>query len=125
MKGKTISKTSKSKTPVTYTAELTDDELDAAVEAYENSEGRAARKSKPESRAAQLTKLFYETAEGKELRQTAGSILNKLDPEDTVSIKIDVPKEFVRLTDLPRTEAGSRDSYQAATGRQGFKPNHA
>ena len=100
MKGKTISKTSKSKTPVTYTAELTDDELDAAVEAYENSEGRAARKSKPESRAAQLTKLFYETAEGKELRQTAGSILNKLDPEDTVSIKIDVPKEFVRLTEF-------------------------
>src|SRR6266853_3107949 len=94
VKGKAISKKSKGKTPANYIAELTDDELDAAVEAYKNSEGRAARKSKPESRAARLTKLFYETAEGKELRQTGGSILNKLDPEDTVSIKIDVPKEF-------------------------------
>jgi hypothetical protein len=31
---------------------------------------------------------------------TAGSITNKLDPGDTVSIKIEVPKEFIRLTEF-------------------------
>ena len=100
-KGKTKSKKALRTAPTKRAVKMTEAELAAAVEAYENSEeGRAARKQKPESRAAQLTKLFHQTPEGQELRLTAGSILNKLDPEDTVSIKIDVPKEFVRLTEF-------------------------
>lgn len=52
------------------------------------------------TRAEELTELFYKTPEMQECKQTAGSITNKLDPEDTVSIKIDVPKEFIRLTEF-------------------------
>ncbi len=52
------------------------------------------------TKAAELTELFYKTPEMQECKQTAGSIANKLDPEDTVSIKIDVPKEFIRLTEF-------------------------
>lgn len=52
------------------------------------------------TKAAELTELFNKTPEMQECRQTAGSIANKLDPEDTVSIEIDVPKEFIRLTEF-------------------------
>jgi hypothetical protein len=100
-KSKAMTKKGKSKTPAKRTAEMTDDELPTAVEAYENSkEGRAAQKPKPASRAEQLTKLFLKTPEMQECRVTAGSITNKLDEEDTVSVKIAVPKEFVRLTEF-------------------------
>ena len=101
VKGKTIRNKGKSNPPAKRSAQMTGDKLAAAVEAHENSaEGRAARKRKPESRAAQLTKLFYETAEGRELRQTADSINGKLNMGDTVAVKIDVPKEFIRLTEF-------------------------
>ena len=52
------------------------------------------------TRAEELTELFNKTPEMQECQQTAGSIKNRLDPEDTVSIKIEVPKEFVRLTEF-------------------------
>lgn len=52
------------------------------------------------TRAEELTELFNETPEMQECQQTAGSITNKLDPEDTVSITIEVPKELVRLTEF-------------------------
>jgi hypothetical protein len=99
--GKTKSKKSDAKSLAKRAAKIPDDELSAAVEAYENSaEGRAAKKHKPESRRAQLTKLFYQTPEGQEVRLTADSINNKLNMGDTLPIKIDVPKEFIRLTEF-------------------------
>lgn len=52
------------------------------------------------TRAEEVTELFYQTPEMQEYKQTAGSITSKLDPGDTVSIKIDVPKEFIRLTEF-------------------------
>jgi hypothetical protein len=45
-------------------------------------------------------KLFYQTPEGRELRQIADSINAKLNVGDTVAVKIDVPKEFIRLTEF-------------------------
>ena len=72
--------------------------------------GKGAPKAKPESRAQALTKLFLQTPEMKECQMVAGGIANKLDPGDTVSIKIDVPKEFVRLTEFleeKRTAGGN------------------
>ena len=35
-----------------------------------------------------------------ECRQTADSINNRLNPEDTVAVQIDVPREFIRLTEF-------------------------
>jgi hypothetical protein len=100
-KGKKIAEKRKRKGPASRALPMTDDELAAAVEEHENSdEGRAARKRKPESRAARLTKLFYETAEGRELRQTADTINSRLNMGDTVAVKIHVPKEFIRLTEF-------------------------
>ena len=52
------------------------------------------------TKAQELTELFRKTPEMQECALVAGSIVSKLDPEDTVSIKIDVPKEFVRLTEF-------------------------
>lgn len=52
------------------------------------------------TRAEELTEMFYKTPEMQECKQTAGSITNKLDPGDTVSVTIEVPKEFVRLTEF-------------------------
>ena len=52
------------------------------------------------TRAEELAELFYQTPEMQECKQTAGSITGKLDPGDTVSIKIEVPKEFIRLTEF-------------------------
>jgi hypothetical protein len=105
-----MTKKSRTMPPAKPTSAATDDELVAAVEAYENSEeGKTAGKPKPDSRAAQLTKAFNETPEMLELRQTAGSIMNKLDPEDTVSIKIDVPKEFVRLVEFLEKKRAAAD----------------
>lgn len=101
VKGKTMRNKGKSKTPAKRAAPMREDELAAAVEEHENSEeGRAARQRKPESRAARLTKLFYQTPEGRELRRIADSINAKLNVGDTVAVKIDVPKEFIRLTDF-------------------------
>ena len=59
------------------------------------------------TRAEDLTEQFNAMPEMQECKQTAGSIRNKLDPEDTVSIAIDVPKEFIRLTEfLEKKRAG-------------------
>ena len=52
------------------------------------------------TRAEELTETFHRTPEMEECKQMAGSIANKLDPEDTIPIKIDVPKEFIRLTEF-------------------------
>jgi hypothetical protein len=52
------------------------------------------------TRSEELTELFNKTPEMQECQQTAGSITNKLDPEDTVSVTIEVPKEFIRLTEF-------------------------
>lgn len=52
------------------------------------------------TRAQELTAQFNATPEMQECNLTAGSIRNKLDPEDTVSVQIDVPKEFIRLTEF-------------------------
>jgi ATP-dependent 26S proteasome regulatory subunit len=69
----------------------------------------AARKPQ-ESRAAALTKLFLQTPEMQEFQLVAGTIANKLDPKDTVSITIDIPKQFVRLTEFleQKLRSGSR-----------------
>jgi hypothetical protein len=78
---------------------LSDEEL-AAVSEYENSEEGRAGAPEPESHAERLTRLFYKTAEMQECRQTADSINNRLNPEDTVAVQIDVPREFIRLTEF-------------------------
>jgi hypothetical protein len=78
---------------------LSDEEL-AAVSEYENSEEGRAGEPEPESRAVQLTKLFYKTPEMQECRLTADSINNALNPDDTVSVQIHVPREFLRLTEF-------------------------
>ena len=52
------------------------------------------------TRAEELTELFLKTPEMQECKLAAGSIANKLDPDDTVAVTIDVPKEFVRLTEF-------------------------
>jgi hypothetical protein len=98
---KTATKKGKGKTPAKRTSRTTDDELASVVEAHQKSEaGKAGGKSKPASRAQQLTNLFLKTPEMQECEVTAGSITNKLDPEDTVTVKIEVPKEFIRLTEF-------------------------
>jgi len=81
-------------------AELSEEDL-AALSDYENSdEGKAAGEPEPESPAERLTKLFYKTPEMQECRQTADSINSSLNPEDTVAVQIDVPREFLRLTEF-------------------------
>jgi hypothetical protein len=73
----------------------------AALEEYENSEeGKEAGKPTPETPAERLTKLFLKTPEMEEWRQTADSINNRLNPEDTVAVQVDVPREFIRLTEF-------------------------
>ena len=52
------------------------------------------------TRSEELTAQFFQTPEMQECKQMAGSVNNKLDPGDTVSIRIDVPKEFIRLTEF-------------------------
>ena len=52
------------------------------------------------TRAEELTDLFYKTPEMQECKQTAGAINNSLDPEDTVSVTLAVPKEFMRLVEF-------------------------
>jgi hypothetical protein len=76
----------------------------------QGTEGNAAPKPKPESRAQALTRLFLQTPDMKECQLVAGGIANKLDPGDTVSITIDVPKQFVLLTDFleQKLRTGSR-----------------
>lgn len=52
------------------------------------------------TRAAELTELFYKTPEMQECKLIAGTINNKLDPDDTVPVTLAVPKEFMRLTEF-------------------------
>jgi hypothetical protein len=70
----------------------------AALSEYEDEGGTA--QPEPESEAEKLTKLFYKTPEMEECRQTADSINNRLNPEDTVAVQIHVPREFIRLTEF-------------------------
>lgn len=79
--------------------ELSPEDL-AALAEYENSEEGRAGEPKPESPAERLTKLFYKTPEMQECRETADSINNSLNPDDTVAVQIDVPREFLRLTEF-------------------------
>jgi len=80
--------------------ELGEEDL-AALSEYENSEeGKAAGESEPESPAERLSKLFHKTSEMQECRQTADSINNRLNPDDTVAVQLDVPREFIRLTEF-------------------------
>ena len=78
--------------------DLTPDEL-AELEGYEASRDAAAG-AEPESRAARLAKLFYETPDGRQLRETVQSINNELDEEDTVSVQLQVPRQFMRLIEF-------------------------
>jgi hypothetical protein len=78
-----------------------EEELDALVAEYEDSEeGKAAGEPEPESRAEKLAKLFWKTPEMQECRQTADSIQNGLNEDDTVRVQIDMPREFIRLTEF-------------------------
>jgi len=80
--------------------ELSEEDL-AALSEYENSEeGNAAGEPEPETTAERLSKLFYKTPEMEECRQTADSINNSLNPDDTVPVQINVPREFLRLTEF-------------------------
>jgi hypothetical protein len=74
------------------------EEDQAALSAYEAEGGEAEPEA--ESRAALLTKLFWKTTEMQECRQTADSINNRLNQEDTVAVQLDVPREFIRLTEF-------------------------
>ena len=79
---------------------MTEEDL-AALDGYENSEaGKTAAAPEPESRAAGLTKLFYQTPEGKELREMADSVKNGLNEDDTVAVQIHVPRQFIRQTEF-------------------------
>lgn len=71
----------------------------AALEDYENSEeGRV--ESASGSPVEALAKRFNKTPEMQECRVTADSINNRLNPEDTVAVQLDVPREFLRLTEF-------------------------
>ena len=52
------------------------------------------------STAAELTKLFMQTPEMQECTVTAGTIRNKVDPGDTVSIEIKLPRALVQLAEF-------------------------
>ena len=75
------------------------DEYEKSVEGKDEEELTAAG-AKPESREERLSRIFLETPEAKECRQTADSINNRLNPDDTVPVQIDVPREFLRLTEF-------------------------
>ncbi len=73
----------------------------AALSEYENSEeGKEAGKPTPEAPAQSLTKIFLKTPEMEECRRTADSINNRLNPDDTVAVQLDMPREFLRLTEF-------------------------
>jgi hypothetical protein len=74
------------------------EEDQAALDEYEAEGGKA--EPEEESQAERLTKIFYKTPEMQECRQTADSISNRLNPDDTVPVQIDVPREFLRLTEF-------------------------
>jgi hypothetical protein len=71
----------------------------AALAEYENSDAAGA-KAPTSHRAAELTKLFYKTAEMQDYTLTLAAINADLDPEDTVPVKIDVPRGFLRLVEF-------------------------
>ncbi len=80
---------------------LSEEELNALVAEYEDSEeGKATGEPEPESRAEKLAKLFYKTPEMQECRQTADSINKGLNEDDTVRVQLEVPREFLRLTEF-------------------------
>jgi hypothetical protein len=94
--------------------ELSAEDL-AALEEYENSEeGRA--KSAPDAAEA-LSRLFLKTPEMQECVTTADSINNRLNPEDTVAVQVDVPREFIRLTEF-------LEQKRALTAGAGPRPPH-
>src|SRR5579863_7333053 len=71
---------------------------EAALDAYENSsEGRAGGQAPPKTKAEQLTALFLKTPEMQECAQTADAINSALNEDDTVPIRIDVPRQLIRL----------------------------
>lgn len=74
----------------------------ARASGYVKTAGREAIKQAManKTKAEELTALFYQTPEMQECKKTADAIANQLDPEDTVAVTIDVPKEFIRLTDF-------------------------
>jgi hypothetical protein len=74
------------------------EEDQAALAEYE-AEGGTAEPA-PESEAEKLIKLFHKTPEMQECRQTADSINNRVNPDDTVAVQLDVPREFIRLTEF-------------------------
>jgi hypothetical protein len=86
--------------------DLTDEQL-AALDEYEKSqESKAARQPKPENRAAQLTKLFLKTPEMVEYAQVIGDVNDKLDTDDTVTVGLQIPKQFITMLEfVERTEA--------------------
>jgi hypothetical protein len=48
----------------------------------------------------ELSRLFGKTPEMQECVKTAGAINSQLDPGDTVPVKIDIPKQFIQLTEF-------------------------
>lgn len=100
-----MSKKSNSKTPSAppkqRPAAADNAELEKLVAEYENSpEGKAALVPKPESKGARLTKLFYQTPEGKEFRDTVDSINRDLNEDDTVRVEVRVPRQLIRLVEF-------------------------
>ncbi len=71
----------------------------AALAEYEKSDVAGA-KTPTSSRAAELTKLFYKTAEMQDYTLTLAAINADLDPEDTVPVQIDVPRGLLRLVEF-------------------------
>ena len=74
------------------------EEDQAALAEYEAEGGTA--EPEPQSKAEKLTQLFHKTPEMQECRQTADSINNNLNLEDTVAVQLDMPREFIRLTEF-------------------------
>jgi hypothetical protein len=80
--------------------DLTDEDL-AGIDEYENSaEGKAQGTPEPQNREKKLTALFYKTPEMQECRETADSININLNTDDTVAVQLNIPREFIRLTDF-------------------------
>jgi hypothetical protein len=79
--------------------ELSAEDL-AALEEYEKAEEAEEAKAAPGSPVEALARLFHKTPEMRECRLTADSINNRLNQEDTVAVQINVPREFIRLTEF-------------------------
>jgi hypothetical protein len=82
-----------------------DDELSpedlAGIEEYEKSEeGKAAGKTAPEGRAARLTRLFNDLPEMSELALMVDTLNARLDPTDTETVSLQVPKQFLAVLEF-------------------------